>query len=119
MVRTILCSLLALVGLVVVGVRISNSQTTAGASAGMWTLPNATSVGNENLLMHTSRNHLGANQVILVDSVKRVMVVYFVSPDTGIIQLKSVRNLAADLQLEEFNGSDPSPAKVRGILGQP
>ncbi len=117
--RTIVCSLLALVGVLVFGFQISNSQSPGTAPAAVWNLPGPTSTGNENLLMHSGLSSSGANQVILVDTTKRVMAVYFVAPDTGIIQLKSVRNLNADLQLEEFNGSDPSPSKVRSILNQP
>ena len=117
--RTLVCSLLALIALFVVGTRFTNSQSTGTSPTSVWHPPSPTSTGNENMLMHSGLSSSGANQVILVDTVKRVMAVYFVAPDTGIIQLKSVRNLSADLQLEEFNGADPSPSKVRSILNQP
>jgi len=117
--RFFLVALLALVGLLVFGIQFTNSQSPGSTPAAVWNLPSPTSTGNEAILMHTGLSSSGSNQVILVDTNKRVMAVYFVAPDTGVIQLKSVRNLAADFQLEEFNGSDPSPAKVRSILGHP
>lgn len=119
MTRNLVGVFLALIGLVVVGTRYSNSQTSGTIPAAGWSLPSPTSTANENMLMHSGFSSSGANQVILVDTVRRVMAVYFIAPDSGGIQLKSVRNLASDLQLEEFNGSDPSPSKVRSILNQP
>ncbi len=119
MARTLICAFLALVGLVVVGTRFGSSQSSGTVPTPSWNLPSPTSTANENMLMHSGFSSSGANQVILVDTAKRVMAVYFIAPDTGGIQLKSVRNLAADLQLEEFNGTDPSPSKVRSILNQP
>jgi hypothetical protein len=111
--------LLALIGLGVIGTSFSNSQMPGLPPSAVWSFPSPTSTGNAQMLMHSGHSSSGANQIILVDTAKQVMAVYFVAPDTGIIQLKSVRNLAADLQLEEFNGADPSPAKVRSILKQP
>jgi hypothetical protein len=119
MTRTWVCLFLALVGVVFVGAQHSNSQSAGTVPAAGWSLPSPTSTANESLLMHSGFSSTGANQVILVDTAKKVMAVYFIAPDTGGIQLKSVRNLAADLQLEEFNGADPSPSKVRSILNQP
>ncbi|MDZ4851836.1 MAG: hypothetical protein SGI77_21310 [Pirellulaceae bacterium] len=117
MTKSLFCSLLALIGLVVFGIQFTKGQS-PNASSSVWTLPSPAATGNEAMLMHSGITSSGANQVILVDSTRRVLAVYAIAPDTGVIQLKSVRNLAADFQLEEFNGSDPSPAKVRGILNQ-
>jgi hypothetical protein len=119
MTRKWVCVLLALTGLVILGTQHSNSQSSGTVPTAGWSLPSPTSTANESMLMHSGFSSTGANQVILVDSAKKVMAVYFIAPDTGGIQLKSVRNLAADFQLEEFNGADPSPSKVRSILNQP
>jgi hypothetical protein len=119
MTRTLICAILALIGLVVVGTRYSNSQSSGTVPAAGWSLPSPTSTANDSMLMHNGFSSSGNQQVILVDTAKRVMAVYFIAPDTGGIQLKSVRSIAADLQLEEFNGADPSPSKVRSILNQP
>ena len=119
MTRIFVVASLALVGLLVFGVQFTNSQTPGSTTPAVWNLPSPAAVGNEAMLIQTGITSTGSNQVIMVDTTKRVMAVYVVAPDTGVIQLKSVRNLAADFQLEEFNGSDPSPAKVRSILGHP
>ncbi len=119
MTKTWVCAFLALAGFALVGSQHGNSQSSGTVPATGWSLPSPTSTANENMLMHSGFSSTGANQVILVDTAKKVMAVYFIAPDTGGIQLKSVRNLAADLQLEEFNGADPSPSKVRSILSQP
>lgn len=119
MTRNWLCFLLALLAIMVFGIQFSNSQSSGIQPAMGWNLPSPTATANEAMLMHSGHSSSGANQIVLVDSAKRVMAVYVIAPDTGIIQLKSVRNLGADFQLEEFNGSDPSPAKVRSILNQP
>lgn len=79
----------------------------------------ATSTGNQAMLMTTVRGPLGDTQVVMVDTQRKTMAVYALTPDSGIIQLKSVRRLAGDFELEEFNGADPSPAKINGMLRQP
>ena len=99
-------------------IRAVNSQGPGTMPVVPWNHPSPASTANASMLMNTNLLAQG-NQVILIDSTRKVMAVYMVSPDSGSIQLKSVRDLQADFQLEEFNGSDPSPAKVRGILGQP
>jgi hypothetical protein len=100
-------------------VRSSISQTPGFATHSNWSPTNPTSTANSRMLMQQGQNAVGANQVVLVDTEKQVMSVYWIAPDTGVIQLKSVRNISADLQLDEFNGSDPTPSKVRSILTQP
>ena len=92
------------------------SQSPGGVAALPWGAGNATASANERMLMSVTVHPNGMNQLVLVDTTKQVMSTYWVAPDSGMIMLKSVRNLASDFQLEEFNGTDPSPAKVRGIL---
>jgi hypothetical protein len=55
-------------------------------------------------------------RVIVIDSASRVMAVYDVVRDSGEIQLKSVRNITADLQMLEFNSGAPSPADIQETL---
>ena len=119
MTRSAVLMFFGLVALVLIGVRMTNSQSPGMSNAQGWHLPTPTSTGNEAILMHSGLSSSGANQFVLVDTAKKVMAVYFVSPETGVIQLKSVRNMTADFLLEEFNGSDPSPAKVRSIMNHP
>ncbi len=116
--RRLLLAALSVIVAVFVGVGWTNSQQQGNVGQAGWT-SNPTSAGNERMLLQQGQNAFGANQIVLVDTTKQVMAVYWIAPDTGVIQLKSVRNIASDLQLEEFNAADPAPSKVRGILSQP
>ncbi len=55
-------------------------------------------------------------RVVVVDPETRRMAVYHVDQETGGIQLKSVRNLTIDLQVQDYNGGDPSPVDMRKLL---
>jgi len=52
----------------------------------------------------------------LVDARRRVMSVYQIDRNSGEIRLKSVRNVDWDLQLDEFNGTNPSPREIQTLL---
>ncbi|NOZ39828.1 MAG: hypothetical protein GXP24_06330 [Planctomycetes bacterium] len=58
----------------------------------------------------------GPTRVIVVDPLEKRMAVYHVPVDSGAIQLKSVRNLSVDLQVQEFNSGDPSPIDMQKML---
>ncbi|MEM8947605.1 MAG: hypothetical protein AAGD11_20715 [Planctomycetota bacterium] len=58
----------------------------------------------------------GPTRVIVVDPNLKRMAVYHVPTDSGAIQLKSVRNLTLDLQVQEFNSGDPSPIDMQKTL---
>ena len=58
----------------------------------------------------------GWEQIVVVDGTARVMSVYHVEHATGAITLKSVRSLAADLKLDEFNTASPLPREIRRML---
>ena len=55
-------------------------------------------------------------QVTVIDSKARIMSVYHVQSATGVISLKSVRNISADLMMDEFNTESPLPREIRAIL---
>ncbi|MCA9233158.1 MAG: hypothetical protein KDA57_21100 [Planctomycetales bacterium] len=57
-------------------------------------------------------------RVVVVDPQARVMGVYDIGQEKGEIQLKSVRRIAADLQLLEFNTGDPLPTEIQNRLDQ-
>ena len=67
------------------------------------------------MIVHTAPLASGRTQVVVVDVGRRALAVYHVEPDQGVIGLKSVRNITADLQLDEFNTAAPLPAEVRGV----
>ena len=60
----------------------------------------------------------GRQQVVVIDSKSRVMSVYHIEHATGVISLKSVRSIEADLLMDEFNTGNPLPREIRAILDQ-
>ena len=60
----------------------------------------------------------GRQQVTVIDSRSLVMTVYHIEHATGTISLKSVRNIRADLLLDEYNTASPLPREIRAILKQ-
>lgn len=74
----------------------------------------ATSSGSELVsFAWDSGNH---EHVAVLDPQTRVMSIYEVSRTTGAITLKSVRNIGWDLQLEEFNSTNPTPREIRALV---
>jgi hypothetical protein len=57
-------------------------------------------------------------QLTVVDPELRVVGVYHIDSATGEIVLKSVRNIHWDLQMVEFNGSNPTPREIRTHIEQ-
>jgi hypothetical protein len=58
-------------------------------------------------------------QVTIIDPKSRVMAVYHVAAGqekSGEIELKSVRKFDWDLQMEEFNATNPLPREVRSQI---
>lgn len=55
----------------------------------------------------------GTQQIVVVEGSGRTMAVYHIEPAQGKIQLKSVRKLAWDLRMEQFNGQAPLPSELK------
>ena len=55
-------------------------------------------------------------QVTVIDAKARIMSVYHIENKSGVISLKSVRNISADLMMDEFNTESPLPREIRAIL---
>jgi hypothetical protein len=55
-------------------------------------------------------------QLTVIDPRMQVMSVYHLELTTGLITLKSVRNIRWDLQIVEFNGTNPLPSEIRSRL---
>lgn len=58
----------------------------------------------------------GRQQIVMIDARTQVMSVYHVERSSGLIALKSVRNVSADLRMDEFNSTSPSPKEIRAML---
>ena len=63
-------------------------------------------------------NPNGPHTALIFDPVRQVFAVYHVDSASGQIMLKSVRNLSADLQLPQFNSSNPAPKEIQGMLNE-
>jgi hypothetical protein len=57
--------------------------------------------------------------VTVIDPKLRAMSVYHVELASGNIQLRCVREIRWDLQLESFNGKGLSPTEIRSMLESP
>jgi hypothetical protein len=60
----------------------------------------------------------GQQQITVIDTKTRVMAVYHAAHQTGVISLKSVRDISADLMMDEFNTDAPLPREIRAILSK-
>ena len=58
-------------------------------------------------------------QLTVIDLRKRVMSVYSIDPKTHEITLRSVRSFRWDLEMDNYNGTDPKPEKIRSLLQRP
>ncbi len=63
--------------------------------------------------------HKQVQQVVVLDPQQRVLAVYHIDLTSGGIQLKAVRQIRWDLQLENFNGAHPLPREVRTLVEPP
>lgn len=70
------------------------------------------------LTMHVESPAGAPHTVIVLAPKDRVMAVYHVDRTTGEIALKSVRNLAFDLELMEYNSGEPLPQSIRDMRGE-
>ena len=57
--------------------------------------------------------------VVLIDEERQTMGTYHVQVESGQISLRSIRNIRWDLQMDEFNGAEPSPDKIQALLRNP
>jgi hypothetical protein len=60
----------------------------------------------------------GRQHITLIDPRTHMLSVYAVDPTTGEVSLRSVRNVHWDMQMDEFNGTTPSPREIRALLGK-
>ncbi len=63
-------------------------------------------------------NPNGPHAALIFDPVRQVFAVYHIDAGSGQIMLKSVRNLSADLRLEQFNSGAPAPKDIQAMLDE-
>jgi hypothetical protein len=111
------------VGGVVAGVLIVLALSEMGwRPSASWAQPPTAAPGNVgaagSLIALGTDTAEGRQQVTVIDSRAFVMTVYHVDKATGAIALKSVRNIQADLMMDEYNTDNPLPKEIRAILKQ-
>jgi hypothetical protein len=75
--------------------------------------------GQRGLISYVQTSDSKDTSVILIDSVQQVISVYHISRDDGQIQLKSVRKIAWDSSLTDYNTSKPLPDEIhKGLQRQ-
>ena len=76
--------------------------------------------GSAELITHMFPGEGGKYQQLLVlDPRLRVASVYHIETGTGVIALRSVRQIHWDLQLADYNGVNPLPREIRLMLEHP
>ncbi len=55
-------------------------------------------------------------QLTVIDPRTLAMAVYHVDSTSGVISLKSVRNIQFDLRMSEFNSQSPTPREIQSML---
>ena len=73
----------------------------------------AGSLGAGNLITHFLPTDGKPTLLTVVDPQQRVIGVYQINRETGEIQLKSVRNFTADMQLDHWNSKGLTPEEIQ------
>lgn len=74
--------------------------------------------GTGGLITHVQELEGKLLRIVVVDPNHRVMGVYDLGRENGEIKLRSIRNLNADLQMNQYNSEEPSPADIKKMLDQ-
>ena len=69
-----------------------------------------------NLITHVWQSEKGPTTVIIIDASAKTMAVYHIENVSGKIELKSVRPITWDLQLNGYNATSPLPEEIRVML---
>ena len=72
-------------------------------------------IGGE-LITFTSPAPENRQQLTVIDPQSRAMAIYHVDSTTGVVSLKSVRNIQFDLMMSEFNGVSPLPREIQSMV---
>lgn len=105
-----------LVGILVTWMLSDASSSPPSAFAQRFTGSEPAAAPRDDLIAITGAVTDGQQLILLVDPQRRTLGSYLVNARTGQISLRSVRNIRWDLELEEFNGMEPSPDKIQALL---
>jgi hypothetical protein len=68
------------------------------------------------LWVSTSQIETGLQMLLVVDPETKVLAVYHIETSNGKVSLQSTRALGYDLQIEDFNATDPKPSSIKKML---
>ncbi len=68
------------------------------------------------LWISTSQIETGLQMLLVVDPKTKVLAVYHIETSNGKVSLQSTRALGYDLQIEDFNATDPKPSSIKKML---
>ncbi|MBT6054181.1 MAG: hypothetical protein HN985_00205 [Planctomycetaceae bacterium] len=68
------------------------------------------------LWVSTSQIEPGLQMLLVVDPETKVLAVYHVESSNGKVSLRSTRALGYDLQIEDFNATEPKPSSIKKML---
>ena len=103
----VLASFVTVVGLTLASPGVGFAQRVGAAAPGggnLITIP--TAAGDKH------------QQITVIDPELRSMSVYHIELATGEITLKCVRKIHWDLQIDDFNGTNPLPQEIRSLVQQ-
>ncbi len=70
----------------------------------------------ERIIALDGPNADGHKMIVVIDDDRQAMGSYLINTQTGQITLRCVRNFRWDLEMDAFNGTEPSPEKIQAIL---
>jgi hypothetical protein len=99
----------------VFGSTADGARSTRGANGLGGPMANGPSLGGP-LIALTTLSPEGQQAVVLVDTQTRRLGSYHIDTKSGQVSLRCVRDIRWDLQMDEFNGTEPSPEQNKALL---
>ena len=103
------------IGFVTVAVGVAQQRGDAYAQRATAAMP-AAAVANSEMVVIPTIVGDKSQLLTVIDPRLRVLSVYHIDLATGIITLKSVRNIQWDLQMSYLNNDKPLPQEIRSLL---
>jgi hypothetical protein len=116
--KRIVLGLLVGVGLVMAAVAAAEQRGDVLAQTLAPTKPAAAVTPSSGMIVVPTSLGDKAQILTVIDPAQQVMCVYHIDLPTGKIALKSVRKIAWDLQINDFNNENPLPQEIRSRLEQ-
>ena len=82
------------------------------------TMPVRSGMASDGLIALGETVNQKYQQVTVIDPKRQVISVYHIDLPTGMIALRSVRNIHWDLQMSDFNGKNPLSREIQALSEQ-